>query len=94
MHYLIFIKCSTIDEDYQIKKNTQHSKILNHCRAANQRLYKLHVQNKRKREKEREREGGGEGEKKKTEATNFSVHHTHQDKMHGTFMILVLHVSI
>lgn len=75
------------------KTHTQHSKILNHCRAANQRLYKLHVQNKRKKERARGR-GGGEGEKKKTEETNFSVHHTHQDKMHGTFMILVLQVSI
>lgn len=53
MHYLIFIKCSTINEDYQIKKHTQHSKFLNHLRDANQRLYKLYMQDRKERKKER-----------------------------------------
>lgn len=63
MHCLIFIKCSTTDEDYQIR-NTQHSKVLNHLGVANQRLYKLHVQDKNQKTKPNQNKK--EREKKKT----------------------------
>lgn len=36
------------------------------------------MQDKKKRKKE------------KRKATNFSVHHTHEDKMYGTYVILIL----
>lgn len=65
MHYLIFIKCNTISEDYQIK-NTQHSKFLNHLGDANQRVYKLYVQERKEKEKKKkEREEERRGKKGK-----------------------------
>lgn len=84
MHCLIVIKCSTIDEDYQIR-NTQHSKVLNHLKVANQRLYKLHIQDKNQKPNQTKTEI--ERIKEKAKETNFSVHHTHQDKIYGTFTI-------
>lgn len=88
MHCLIIIKCSTIDEDHQIR-NTRHSKVSNHLRVANQRLYKLHVQDKNQKPNQNKKE-----RKKKTKETNFSVHHTHQDKIYGTFTIRILQLLI
>lgn len=92
MHCLIFIKCSTIDEDYQIR-NTQHSKVLNHVGVANQRLYKLHVQDKNQKPKTKPNQTKKE-RKKKPKETDFSVHHTHQDKIYGTFTIQILQLLI
>lgn len=92
MHCLIFIKCSTTDEDYQIR-NTQHSKVLNHLGVANQRLYKLHVQDKNQKTKPNQNKKERE-KKKKHKETDFSVHHTHQDKIYGTFTLQILQLLI
>lgn len=73
MHYLIFIKCNTINEDYQIK-NTQHSKFLNHLRDANQRVYKLYVQEKkRKGKKEKRKRRGKERKERKKKLTSQCI---------------------
>lgn len=56
---------------YNQIKNTQHSKFLN-LWDANQKLYKLHIQDKKRIEKEKRK-------KKKSKKTNFSVHHTYWD---------------
>lgn len=46
---LIFIKCSTIDEDYQIR-NTRHSEVLDHLRVTDQKCtnYMCKTKNKQK----------------------------------------------
>lgn len=47
MHCLMFIKCRSINEDYQIR-NTQHSEVLNRLRVANQKCtnYMCKTENK------------------------------------------------
>lgn len=71
MHCLIFIKCSTTDEDYQIR-NTQHSKVLNHLGVANQRLYKLHVQDKNQKPKTKNQTKPRKKEKTKTKTKKLT----------------------
>lgn len=41
MHYLILIKCSTINEDYQIRNTHSISKFLNHLRAAKSEIVEI-----------------------------------------------------
>lgn len=41
MHYLILIKCSTINEDYQIRNTHSILNFLNHLRAAKSEIVEI-----------------------------------------------------
>ena len=70
------------------KKHTQHSKFLNHLRAAKSEIVQIicaRQKNKQKKPKKQRRK-----RKKKTKETHFSVHHTHWNKTYGGTVTLSL----